>query len=55
MPLKATTVEDDHEDSHVHTMYEHLEAVEHSEFTMYVLHYICGLIVSKLEKQISCS
>jgi hypothetical protein len=53
---KSTTVGDDHEDdSDAHTMMQHLQAAEHSEFTMYVLHYICGFIVSKLEKRISCS
>ncbi len=53
---KPTTVGNDHEDnSEVHTTMEHLEAADHSEFTMYVLHYICGFIVLKLEKSISCS
>ena len=43
------------DNSKVHTMLEHLEAADHSEFTMNVLHNICGFIVSKLEKSISCS
>ena len=52
---KPITVGGDHEDdSDVNTMIQHLQVAQHSEFTMYVLHYICGFIVSKLKKRISC-
>ena len=47
--------DDDEDNSDVHTMMEHLEAADLSEFAMYVLYYICEFIVSKLEKSISCS
>ena len=32
----------------------YLQEAQHSQFTMYVLHYICGYIVSKLAKTICC-
>ena len=33
---------------------EYLQEAQHSQFTMYVLHYISGYIASKLAKKISC-
>ncbi|CAB3997104.1 DNA transposase THAP9 [Paramuricea clavata] len=56
-PLKekpAPPVVDDEDNTDLSNM-EYLQEAEHSEFTMYVLHYICGYIVSKLAKSISCS
>lgn len=52
---KPTTIAVDNEhDADMDTMVEHLEQTELSEFTMYVLHYISGFIVSKLLKIIPC-
>ena len=56
-PLKdkpTTTVVNNECDAEVSSMMEHLGQTELTEFTMYVLHYISGYIVSTLLPRVSC-